>query len=179
MEIDTPRTRAGGADIAARIVGGLGRGVAWLTLVMTLLIFAVVLLRYGLNLGWIWLQEGGTYLHALIFMTAAAWAFQTDDHVRVDIFYRDRSPRYQHAVNLAGTLLCLVPFSLFLLYIGWDYVAASWVNWEGSREAGGLPLVWLLKSLILVLPILLLLQSWSTVRHCLAGLREPPGTGAS
>jgi TRAP-type mannitol/chloroaromatic compound transport system permease small subunit len=179
VEIDTVRAKTAEADIAERIVGGLGRGVAWLTLVMTLLIFTVVLLRYGLNLGWIWLQESATYLHALIFMTAAAWAFQTDDHVRVDIFYRDRSPRYQHAVNLAGTLLFLVPFSLFLLYIGWDYVAASWSNREGSREAGGLPLVWLLKSLILVLPMLLLLQSWSTVRQCLAGLREPPGPGAS
>jgi len=148
-------------------------------LVMTLLIFVIVLLRYGFNLGWIWLQESVTYLHALIFMTAAGWAFQTDDHVRVDIFYRDRSERYQHAVNLAGTILFLVPFSLFLLYIGWDYVAASWANHEGSREAGGLPAVWLLKSLILVLPALLLLQSVSTVRHCLIGLRRGQGRGAS
>ena len=153
--------------------------MAWLTLVMTLLIFTIVLLRYGFNLGWIWLQESVTYLHALIFMTAAAWAFQTDDHVRVDIFYRERSERYKLAVNLAGTVLFLVPFSLFLLYIGWDYVAASWANREGSREAGGLPLVWLLKSLILVLPALLLLQSWSTARRCLAGLRQERGREAS
>ena len=164
--------------MAARIVDGLGRGVAWLTLIMTMLIFAVVLLRYGFNLGWIWLQESVTYLHALVFMIAAAWAFQTDDHVRVDIFYRDRSERYRLAVNLAGTVLFVVPFSIFLLYIGWDYVAASWVNREASREAGGLPLVWLLKTLILALPALLLLQSWSTIRHCLAGLRRAAGTGA-
>ena len=153
--------------------------MAWLTLVMTLLIFTIVLLRYGFNLGWIWLQESVTYLHALIFMTAAAWAFQTDDHVRVDIFYRERSERYKLAVNLAGTVLFLVPFSLFLLYIGWDYVAASWANREGSREAGGLPLVWLLKSLILALPALLLLQSVSTARQCLAGLRQEGGRGGS
>ena len=146
---------------------------------MTLLIFAIVLLRYGFNLGWIWLQESVTYLHALIFMTAAAWAFQTDDHVRVDIFYRDRSERYKDAVNLAGTVLFLVPFSVFLLYIGWDYVSFSWSNREGSGEAGGLPLVWLLKSLILVLPALLLVQCLSTVRHCLAGLRRGRGRGAS
>jgi len=167
------------ADAAARIVAALGRGVAWLMLVMTLLIFVVVLLRYGFNLGWIWLQESVTYLHALIFMTAAAWAFQTDDHVRVDIFYRDRSELYQHTVNLVGTVLFLVPFSVFLLFIGWDYVAFSWANHEGSGEAGGLPLVWLLKSLILVLPALLLLQSLSTVRLCLAGLRRTRGRAAS
>lgn len=166
-------------DAIARAIDGLGRGISWLTLVMTILIFAIVVLRYGLNLGWIWLQESVTYLHALIFMTAAAWAFQTDDHVRVDIFYRTRSERYKNIVNLAGTLLFLMPFSVFLLYIGWDYVAASWTNHEASREAGGLPLVWLLKTLILLLPALLLLQSLSTVRQCLAGLRSSDGAEAA
>jgi TRAP-type mannitol/chloroaromatic compound transport system permease small subunit len=111
-------------------------------------------------------------LHATVFTVAAAWAFQTDDHVRVDIFYRDLSARHKNWVNLAGTLLFLVPFSLFLLFIGWHYVAASWATMESSREAGGLPLVFLLKSLILVLPALLLLQSWSTVRQCITQLRK-------
>jgi TRAP-type mannitol/chloroaromatic compound transport system permease small subunit len=175
MEIGAARARRDQrpAGLASRTVGVLGRAVAWLTLLMTLLTFGVVLLRYGFNLGWIWLQESVTYLHALVFMVAAAWAFQTDDHVRVDIFYRDRSERYRSWVNLAGTLLLLVPFCLFLVVVAWDYVAASWATREASREAGGLPLVWLLKSLILVMPVLLLLQSWSTVRNCMAVLRRP------
>jgi TRAP-type mannitol/chloroaromatic compound transport system permease small subunit len=156
---------------SARLISWLGRTISWLTLVMTLLTFSVVILRYGFNLGWIWLQESVTYLHGTIFMVAAAWTFQADDHVRVDIFYRDRSPRYRNMVNLAGTVLLLVPFSLFLLIIAWDYVAVSWASQEGSREAGGLPLVWLLKSLILVLPLLLLLQSWSTAAGCIRALR--------
>ena len=157
-----------------RLVGWAGRGVAWLTLLMTLLTFAIVLLRYGFSLGWIWLQESVTYLHALVFMVAAAWALQTDDHVRVDIFYRARSERYRCGVNLAGTLLFLLPFSLFLLYVAWDYVAASWEMWESSREPGGLPLVWLLKSLLLVMPALLLLQAYCIVRDCIRGLRRRP-----
>jgi TRAP-type mannitol/chloroaromatic compound transport system permease small subunit len=165
---------AAGAGPAARMIAMLGRSVAWLTLLLTLLAFGIVVLRYGFNLGWIWLQESVTYLHALVFMVAAAWAFQTDDHVRVDIFYRARSERYRHWVDLVGTLVLLLPFCLFLLVIGWDYVAASWANREASREAGGLPLVWLLKSLILVLPALLLLQSWCTARRCIAALRSPP-----
>jgi TRAP-type mannitol/chloroaromatic compound transport system permease small subunit len=155
----------------ARLIDLTGRAVAWLTLLMTLLTFAIVLLRYGFSLGWIWLQESVTYLHALVFMVAAAWAFQTDDHVRVDIFYRERSERYRAWVNLAGTLLFLVPFSVFLLYIAWDYVAASWAMRETSREPGGLPLVWLLKGLLLVLPAMLLLQAASTMRQCIASLR--------
>jgi TRAP-type mannitol/chloroaromatic compound transport system permease small subunit len=173
VEVARPENPGDGRDVAAQVVGWLGRSVSWLTLVMVVLIFGIVVLRYGFNQGWIWLQESVTYLHAMVFMVAAAWAFQTDDHVRVDIFYRDKSLRYKNWVNLAGTLLFLVPFSLFLLVIGWNYVAASWATMESSREAGGLPLVFLLKSLILVMPALLLLQSWSTVRQCISQLHKP------
>jgi TRAP-type mannitol/chloroaromatic compound transport system permease small subunit len=169
-----PSTKLAGIGPPARLISWLGRTVSWLTLVMTLLTFAVVLLRYGFNLGWIWMQESVTYLHATVFMVAAAWTFQVDDHVRVDIFYRDRSPRYRNLVNLIGTLLFLVPFSVFLLSIAWDYVTVSWASHEGSREAGGLPLVWLLKSLMLVLPLLLLLQCWSTASGCIRALRGTP-----
>ena len=147
-----------------------------LTLVMTLLAFAIVVLRYGFNLGWIWLQESVTYLHAAVFMLAAAWALQTDDHVRVDIFYRKASPRYKHIVNLTGTLLFLVPLCVFLVYVGWDYVAASWSTREASREAGGLPLVWILKTLVLALPALLLMQSLVTAGQCISGLRRAETT---
>jgi TRAP-type mannitol/chloroaromatic compound transport system permease small subunit len=161
--------------VIARVVSLTGRAVAWLTLLMTLLTFFVVVMRYGFNQGWIWLQESVTYLHAAVFMVAAAWTLQTDDHVRVDIFYRDRSPRYRAAVNLAGTLLFLVPFGILMLAVGWDYVAASWSTHEVSREAGGLPAVWLLKSLILVLPALLLLQAWVTA---LASIRQLRGEDA-
>lgn len=160
----------------ARLVAVVGRTVAWLTLVMTLLAFTIVVLRYGFNLGWIWLQESVTYLHAAVFMLAAAWALQTDDHVRVDIIYRGATSRYRNIVNLAGTVLFLLPLCIFLIYVGWDYVAASWSTREASREAGGLPLVWLLKTLILALPVLLLAQSLATIRQCLSQWR---GAGVS
>lgn len=161
------------AGPVARFVALTGRAVAWLTLAMTLLTFLVVLLRYGFNEGWIWMQEGITYLHATVFMVAAAWALQSDEHVRVDIFYRQASPRYRSWVDLAGTVLFLLPFCLFLLTVGWDYVAFSWAAKETSSEPGGLPLVWLLKSLVLVMPALLLLQAVVTATRCIAGLRKP------
>ena len=150
----------------ASAVALLGRSAAWLTLVMTLLTFLVVVLRYGLNEGWIWMQESVTYLHATVFMVAAAWAFQADEHVRVDIVYRNRSERYRRIVDLAGTLVFLVPFSVFLVYFGWDYVASAWAVRETSSEPGGLPLVWLLKTLILVMPALLLAQAGVTIAQC-------------
>lgn len=162
---------AGTPGPVARLVSLAGRSVAWLTLVMTLLTFFIVLMRYGFNQGWIWMQESVTYLHAMVFMVAAAWSLQTDDHVRVDIFYRERSPRYQLWLNFAGTLLFLVPFSVFLVIIGWDYVATAWKVKEASSEPGGLPLVWLLKSLVLILPLMLLLQAGVTLAQCVSGLR--------
>jgi TRAP-type mannitol/chloroaromatic compound transport system permease small subunit len=149
-----------------------GRAAAWLTLAMTLLTFLVVVLRYGLNEGWIWMQESITYLHATVFMVAAAWTMQADEHVRVDIFYREASPRFRLWVDLVGTVVFLVPFSLFLVYVGWDYVSSAWAVRESSSEPGGLPLVWLLKTLVLVLPALLLLQAAVTVNRCVSGLRR-------
>lgn len=160
--------------IAAGIVAGVGRSVSWLLLLVVLLTFGIVVLRYGMNLGWIWLQEVVVYLHSAVFLLAAAWAFQADEHVRVDIFYRGKSPGHQAWVNLLGTLLLVVPFSVYLIGVGWEYVSASWTVLEGSREAGGLDFVFILKSLMLGLPVLLLLQSFDTVMHCIAVLKRDP-----
>jgi len=159
------------SGVLARFIAFIGRSVSWLTALMVLLTFTIVVLRYGFNLGWIWLQESVTYLHAIVFMLAAAWAWQTDDHVRVDIFYRDRSPRQKAMVNLLGTIALVVPVCVFLVVTSWSYVMGSWAVQEGSRHAGGLPLVYLQKSLILLLPTLLLIQAITTVRNSIRTLR--------
>jgi TRAP-type mannitol/chloroaromatic compound transport system permease small subunit len=140
-----------------------GKTVAWLTVVMVLLTFAVVVLRYGFNLGWIWLQESLTYLHVAVFTIVAAWALQQDGHVRVDVFYAKMPKRKRALVDLTGTLLFLMPFCIFMLVIAWPYVANSWKLLETSREAGGLPLVFLLKSLMMVMPALLLGQAFINI----------------
>jgi len=137
-----------------------GKSIAWLTVVMVLLTFAIVILRYGFNLGWIWLQESVTYLHVTVFTVVTAWALAQDSHVRVDIFYARMSAKKRALVNLAGTLLFLVPFCVFILVTAWPYVSNSWKILETSREAGGLPLVFLLKSLLLIMPVMLLGQAF-------------------
>ena len=149
-----------------------GKAVAWLTVVMVLLTFIIVVLRYGFNLGWIWLQESQTYLHVVVFSVVAAWALQQDGHVRVDIFYAAMTKRNRARVDLLGSVIFLVPFCIFVLVISWPYVANSWKLLESSREAGGLPMVFLLKSLIMIMPALLLGQAlinitdaWKTLRH--------------
>lgn len=140
------------------LIEWIGRAVAWLTLGMVLVTFLVVLLRYVFDLGWIAMQESVTYMHALVFMLGAAYTLKHDGHVRVDIFYRTFSPRTRAWVDLFGVLVLLLPTCGFILWVGWDYVASSWSVSEGSREAGGLPGVFLLKGLILLMPALLILQ---------------------
>jgi TRAP-type mannitol/chloroaromatic compound transport system permease small subunit len=148
-----------------------GKSIAWLTVVMVMLTFSIVILRYGFNLGWIWLQESVSYLHVAVFTVAAAWTLQDDGHVRVDIFYTEMTPKKRALVDLAGTLLFLVPFCIFILIISWPYATSSWKLLEGSREAGGLPLVFLLKTLILVMPALLLGQAFVSATDALKTLR--------
>jgi len=136
----------------------IGAVIAWLALAMVLVTFLVVVLRYAFDAGSIALQESVTYMHAMLFMLGAAFTLQQNGHVRVDILYQRFSRRGRAWVDLLGTLFLLMPVAVFLLLSSWDYVAESWAVLEGSREAGGIPGVWLLKTLILLMPFLLLVQ---------------------
>lgn len=141
----------------------LGRICAWVPVFLVVGTALVVVLRYGFGVGATALQEAVMYGHALVFMGAAAWALQQGAHVRVDIFYQRFSTRTKEVVNIFGTLVLLVPICAFLLWLSWGYVSAAWATREGSPEAGGLPFVYLQKSIILVLVISLLLQAVSAL----------------
>ena len=153
----------------------VGRTLSWLTLLMVLVTFAVVVLRYAFDMGWIAMQESVTYMHAFLFLGAAAFTLKHHGHVRVDIFFHRFSRRGQAWVDLLGSLFLLMPVSLFISWVSWEYVASSWELLEGSREAGGLPGVFLLKTMILVMAILLILQGLAMALRCtlfLGGMRE-------
>ena len=144
------------------------RLTAWLALLLVVVTFSVVVLRYQFEIGSIAMQESTLYLHASLFMLGAAYTLKADAHVRVDIFYRSMPALGKALVNLAGTLLLLLPFCSFLLWISWDYVSVAWALREGSRDAGGLPLVYLLKTLIPLGALLLAIQGVSLAIRSLA-----------
>jgi len=152
-----------------------GKIVAWAMLPMVAIQFIIVALRYVFDIGWIWMQEGVLWMHAAVFMLAAAYTLNRDEHVRVDIFYRKLSRRGRAWVDTLGTLILLLPMVIFLIVVSWDYVAVSWDIHEGSREAGGLPFpfVPLLKSLIPVTAFLLLLQGVADLLRNLGELLVP------
>jgi len=139
----------------------IGQGIAWLTLFMVITQFSVVVLRYLFNIGWISMQESILYMHALVFMLGAAYTLKHDGHVRVDIFYHKMGIRGKALVDVLGTLFLLIPVCVFIISYSWDYVASSWALQEGSREAGGLAGLFILKTSIVLLPVLLILQGTS------------------
>ncbi len=153
-------TFAGLATAIDKLNRSIGRITAWLTLAMVLVTFCVVVLRYLFDTGWIWLQESVTWMHAAVFMLAAAYTLADDQHVRVDIFYRDMSKRGRALVNALGTALFLLPLTVFIIWASWDYVGLSWEIGETSREAGGMvfPFPSIVKSFIPASAFLLLLQ---------------------
>src|SRR6267154_940017 len=146
------------AALVDRLNAGVGRAASWCALAIVLLGFVVVLLRYVLGLGSIWLQESIIYAHAALFLLAAAWTLKEGGHVRVDVFYASASPRVKAWVDLIGALLLLLPFCIAVIWFSLPYVARSWAILERSRESSGLPLVFLLKTLIPVFAVLLGLQ---------------------
>lgn len=150
-----------------------GQAISWLTLLMVLTTFSIVLLRYGFEMGWIALQESVVYMYALVFLIGIPYTLKQDGHVRVDIFYCNMSSRRKAWVNLLGTFFLLIPVTLFIAWVSWDYVAASWALKEQSGEAGGLPGVYLLKSCILIMTFLLLIQGISQLLFNIAFLFSP------
>ncbi len=153
----------------------LGRWLAWLSLAMALLTALVVILRYGFNLGSIAAQEAVTYMHGSLFMLGAAYALQSGAHVRVDIFYRNFSPRARAWVNSLGGIVFLMPMCGFIFFSSLGYVAESWSIRETSPEPGGIPAVFLLKTVIPLMAATLFFQGLAeTLRSALILVEEQP-----
>ncbi len=140
-----------------------GKLLAWLTLLLVLLEFLVVVLRYILKIPSIELQESALWIHSIIFMVGAAYTLTRDEHVRVDIIYRKKNWHYQAWVDVIGTLFLLFPVCFYLFFFSLDTVIASWRANESSGEVGGLPALYLLKSLMLVMPVMLAMQGVATL----------------
>lgn len=140
---------------ATRIIGQI---TAWLTAVMALVTTSVVIAR-AFGIGSIWAQESVIYMHAAVLTAVSAYTLSDNGHVRVDIFYRRKSPLEQAWIDALGTVLLLLPLAIFTVFISWDFVAHSWQHAESSQNAGGINGVYWLKSLIIVNGGLLCLQA--------------------
>lgn len=153
-----PRFAARGARALERTTAGLSRLLAILMIVMTLVAFAVVVLRYLFSISLIWMQELYVWMHAAIFLLGAAPLVAGDGHVRMDLLYRRWSERARRRVDLAGTLVLALPWTLLIVVVSMSYAWDSWLARESSREAGGMPGIFLLKALLPLSAALIVLQ---------------------
>lgn len=152
----------------------LGQATAWLAVAMALLMVFVVVLRYAFGIGAIAAQESVSYMHSTLFMLGASYTLLADEHVRVDIFYSQFSPRAKTWVNVLGHVVFTLPLVLLIGFSSLDYVSESWRSLEGSPEPGGIQGVYLLKTLIPLMAVLLALQAISIIIKGLLVLSSSP-----
>ncbi len=159
------------AGLADKINTRVARSIMWLALTMALVQVAIVVLRYVFGINFIWLQESIIYMFGFLFLLTAGYALIQNEHVRVDIFYRDASERRKALVDFAGTYLFLFPICILIVWAAGPYVARAWDVMEGSREASGIQAVFILKTLIPMFAVLLALAGFSIATKAAIVLR--------
>ena len=142
-------------NIVEKFINIIGKYISYLIPLMTLLMIIVIVSRYFLGIGQTGLQELVMYFHALVFLGCAGYAFNKDEHVRVDIFYRDASDKYKNVINLIFGVIFLLPVALIIVFYSIELISMSWKIRETSTEAGGLGYVFIQKTFIFLFPITL------------------------
>ena len=150
----------------------VGKFASWSSLLLVLLVCLDVLLRYFFQWSRVWVMEIELYLFAILFLLGAAYAFQEDQHVRVDVFYSNMSERNKAIVNMIGGILFLLPWTIIIMFISYGYFMKSWTIGEHSGQPGGLPALYIKKGLLFLGFFFLFLQgvssvlkSWLIIQH--------------
>ena len=135
----------------------LGKFISLMIPTMTILMMVIIVARYFFGIGLTGIQELVMYIHALVFLGCVGYVQFKDEHVRVNIFYRESSSNYKKKVNLFFGLLFLLPICFVIGYFSIELINMAWRIREVSTEAGGLSFVYIQKTLIILFPITLLL----------------------
>lgn len=149
------------ADRIDRIIDQMGHILSWLVGFTVVTCAAVAILRYALGVGWVWMQDAYIWANAILFMMAAAPTLLHEKHVRVDFIYGGMSQKFQAIVNLMGSIFLLLPSMVAISLLCFPYVYDSWVRGESTLDVGGLPGVFLLKSILVLFCIPLAAQGIS------------------
>ncbi len=145
----------------------VGRGVAWVTLGLVLVVFVDVVMRYLFKTSFVFTQELEWHLFGFIFLIGAGYTLLHDGHVRVDIIYQRVGFKTRAWINLAGVILFLIPGCIMVITTSWGFMQNSFAILEGSPDPGGIPFRFVLKGCLPVGFSLLLLQGISLGCHSL------------
>lgn len=143
-------------NILEKFIDAVGSLCSVLMILMILNVFYDVVMRYFFNDVNIAMQELEWHLYAAMFMFGIGYTLKENGHVRVDVIYDQLSKKSQAIINIAGSLLFALPFTLLILYFSWDYALEAYTMGEGSADPGGLPHRWIIRSVIPVSSIYLL-----------------------
>ena len=146
-----------------KVIDSITNTLAYLLVLMIILVFITVFTRYMLNISYVALQELIMYFHAIIFMFGVSYALKEKSHVKIDIIYNSLNKKYQYYISMLGTIIFIIPTSIFITYSSMDMVIQSWLLLEGSSEAGGLDLIFILKSVIPITGFLIFIQALSDI----------------
>lgn len=168
------------ADAADAVIDGIGSFTTWLVLAMVLLISGNTLARYLFNASTVWLQELEWHLMAVVALWGISLMQLRGTPVRVDLFYQHFSARTKLWIEFLTTLLVMLPFSLFVVGLGWKFAAYSFSLAEISPDPGGMPWRWAVKSLVVSGYALLAVVAFSTLVRTGARLLTPePADGVA
>jgi TRAP-type mannitol/chloroaromatic compound transport system permease small subunit len=143
-------------DIFARLA-------AFLVIVLSFLVVYDSVNRYFFGGGSVALQELEWHIFDIIFLLGLSYTLKSDKHVRVDIFYSNYSQKTKAIVNIISSLFLILPFTILILYVSYDYIALSYTQNEISPDPGGLAYRWIIKSMMVVGFVLLGVQSISDI----------------
>ena len=140
-----------------KMINSFGKFISLMIPIMTILMIVIIVARYFFGIGLTGLQELVMYIHDFIFLGCAGYVHYKDEHVRVDIFYRESSDLYKKNINYFLSLIFLIPVCFVIGYYSIELIGMSWRIKEVSTEAGGLNYVYLQKTLIILFTMTLLL----------------------
>ena len=137
----------------------IGKLFSYFLPIIVILVIYIAISRYIFGVGRADLQELALYLHALVFLGCAGWALTDEEHVRVDILFKDKSESYKRLVNTLGLVFFVLPVVFIISFYSIDFIKLSWLLRESSTEPGGLKTVYLHKTIILLFPLVLFLAA--------------------
>ena len=135
-----------------------GKFSSFLVFLLVILVSLSVVLRYVFSIGFTWLQDLYIWIHACSILLGIAYTLNKNEHVRIDIVYKNLDIRKKEKINLLGSIFFGLPVSLLLIFKGYDYFHRSFLIGENSKETGGLPNIFILKFFILFMGTLLFFE---------------------
>jgi TRAP-type mannitol/chloroaromatic compound transport system permease small subunit len=153
-----------------RITAAIGFTVSWFILAAVLISAANAVVRKAFDMSSNAWLEAQWYLFSAVFLLAAAYTLQRDDHIRIDVVSGMLSRRVRNWIDLFGHFFMLTPFVALMIYHAIPFVTTSYKQQESSSNAGGL-IVWPAKALVLAGFALLAMQAVSEIIKRIAIMR--------